>query len=80
MKLLFIVPPMGNWAPFGDRQLAANHSVMPTKYLTRKQVGELTGWAFKVCPASSGTSASVRGMLSSTPRVAPPSTTRNDSS
>ena len=23
------------------------HSVMPTKYLTRKQLGELTGWAFQ---------------------------------
>ena len=24
MKLLFITPPMGNWAPWGDRHLAAN--------------------------------------------------------
>src|SRR5262249_61163339 len=24
MKLLFITPPMGNWAPWGDRHLAVN--------------------------------------------------------
>jgi anaerobic magnesium-protoporphyrin IX monomethyl ester cyclase len=24
MKLLFLTPPMGNWAPWGDRHLAAN--------------------------------------------------------
>jgi hypothetical protein len=24
MNLLFITPPMGNWAPWGDRHLAAN--------------------------------------------------------
>jgi hypothetical protein len=24
MRLLFITPPMGNWAPWGDRHLAAN--------------------------------------------------------
>src|SRR5258708_23335711 len=24
MKLLFVTPPMGNWAPWGDRHLAVN--------------------------------------------------------
>ncbi|MGH7769273.1 MAG: hypothetical protein ACREQP_17655, partial [Candidatus Binatia bacterium] len=24
MKLLFLTPPMGNWAPWGDRHLASN--------------------------------------------------------
>ena len=24
MKILFINPPMGNWAPWGDRHLACN--------------------------------------------------------
>ena len=24
MKLLFVTPPMGNWAPWGDRHLASN--------------------------------------------------------
>ncbi|HSF57682.1 MAG TPA: hypothetical protein VLD83_06405, partial [Candidatus Binatia bacterium] len=24
MKILFVTPPMGNWAPWGDRHLAVN--------------------------------------------------------
>ena len=24
MKILFVTPPMGNWAPWGERHIAAN--------------------------------------------------------
>jgi radical SAM superfamily enzyme YgiQ (UPF0313 family) len=42
MKLLFITPPMGNWAPWGDRHLAVNslHSQVAA-FIRQKQAAEV---------------------------------------
>ncbi|HKY06942.1 MAG TPA: radical SAM protein [Candidatus Binatia bacterium] len=42
MKLLFITPPMGNWAPWGDRHLAVNslHSQVAA-FIREKKVAEV---------------------------------------
>lgn len=42
MKLLFITPPMGNWAPWGDRHLAVNslHSQVAA-FIREKQAAEI---------------------------------------
>ncbi len=37
MKLLFIVPPMGNWAPWGDRHLACNSLYSQTAAFIREK-------------------------------------------
>lgn len=37
MKLLFITPPMGNWAPWGDRHLASNPLYAQVAAFTREK-------------------------------------------
>ena len=43
MKLLFITPPMGNWAPWGDRHLSVNslHSQVAA-FIREKKAAEVT--------------------------------------
>ena len=43
MKLLFITPPMGNWAPWGDRHLAVNslHSQVAA-FVREKKAAEVS--------------------------------------
>ena len=43
MKLQFITPPMGNWAPWGDRHLAVNslHSQVAA-FIREKQSAEVS--------------------------------------
>src|SRR6185503_12733990 len=43
MKLLFITPPMGNWAPWGDRHLAVNslHSQVAA-FIREKKAAEVS--------------------------------------
>src|SRR3970282_1952055 len=42
MKLLFVTPPMGNWAPWGDKHLAVNslHSQVGA-FIQQKQAAEV---------------------------------------
>ncbi len=42
MKILFVTPPMGNWAPWGDRHLAVNslHAQLAA-FIREKQAAEV---------------------------------------
>ena len=43
MKLLFITPPMGNWAPWGDRHLAVNSLYSQlAAFIREKQAAEVS--------------------------------------
>jgi anaerobic magnesium-protoporphyrin IX monomethyl ester cyclase len=43
MKLLFVTPPMGNWAPWGDRHLAVNSlHAQVAAFIREKQVADVS--------------------------------------